>query len=501
MAKQINLPLPALFSLALVLTLALAFSAWSAWALWLSKNSDAAAPALQAEESPLYYCPMHPDYTSDKPGSCPICGMDLVPYRQAETPQAPTAAHDHSLAASEDTVVTKYTCPMHPQIIEDSPGSCPICGMDLVPIQIEERAPESHTEADHSAHAEPPGYATISIPPERRQLIGVKTDTAKEIEVKKTIRTVGFVAVDENKVAHIHSKFGGWIEHARAKVVGELVTKGQPLLTIYSPELVSAQEEFLLALRAQNKTADSSVKEILTGGSDLVRITRKRLELWDIPEQEIERLARDGEPRKNMTLYAPLTGYITATQAVDGSYIEPGTHLYAIVDLSEVWVLADVYESDLPLISKGRRARLDLSYLPGREFDGRVDYIYPILDAKTRTAKVRFVFPNPGLELKPEMYVNVLLSRDMGRRLAVPEEALLDTGETTIVFVDLGDGRLQPRRVTAGPRVDDFVVIEAGLSPGERVVTSANFLIDSESRTKAAFQALASSEPQAEHRH
>ncbi len=231
----------------------------------------------------------------------------------------------------------------------------------------------------------------------------------------------------------------------------------------------------------------------MTGGSDLVEITRKRLELWDITDDEIARLEKEGKPRKTMVLYAPMTGFITSTKAIDGMYIMPETELYTLADLSTVWVLADIYESELPFVRVGQEAELSLSYLPDRTFSGQVDYIYPILDAKTRTAKVRFAFPNRRLELKPEMYANVRLTQGLGTSLVVPQEAVLDTGEMQVVFVDLGDGRLQPRHVKVGARVDGSIVILEGLSEGEVVVTSANFLIDSESRTKAAFAAIGES--------
>ena len=508
MATKLTVPLPLLLALAVLLIAGIGFGAWGAWRFWFADGAAEATAGgpeagVEEEQAELYRCPMHPNYTSDQPGSCPICGMDLVPVEPAAVEEPVGREHqghvDAGVAASQAAL---YTCPMHPQIVEAEPGSCPLCGMDLV--QVEPEPDMEMVETVHAEHTAPPGYATINVSADRRQLIGVRTATARTIDLSRTIRTVGVVAIDESGVVHVHSKVSGWIERAFVNVTGEQVRRGEPLLSIYSPELVSAQEEYLLALRARERLSGSEVREIMTGGSDLVALTRRRLELWDITDEEIARVEERGEPLRTLTLYAPSTGFVTELRALDGMYIGPETELYTLADLSRVWVLADVYESDLPFVQVGQEARLAFSYLPDRTFVSRVDYIYPVLDSRTRTAKVRFVFPNADLELMPEMYVNVELIQSLGRRLTVPQDAVLDTGEMQVVFVDLGDGRLQPRRVTVGPRVEGYVVIAEGISEGERVVTSANFLIDSESRTRAALEAISSGgdeEPGNQHRH
>jgi Cu(I)/Ag(I) efflux system membrane fusion protein len=307
----------------------------------------------------------------------------------------------------------------------------------------------------------------------------------------KVIRTVGVVEQDETRVRHIHTKITGWIEDLHVDFTGKEVRRGAPLLSIYSPELVSTQEEYLLALRARERVSGSPFPEVAGSGESLLRSTRRRLELWDITEAEIRRLEETGEPKKDLTLYSPISGFVLHKTALEGMYVQPGTELFTIADLSEVWVHADVYEYELPLVAVGQEATLTLSYSPGELFHGRVDYVYPTLDAATRTAKVRFRFPNAGLDLKPQMYANVEIRVDLGERLAVPEEAILDTGRRQVAFIAEGDGWFAPREVKTGQKAEGLVEVLEGLAEGERVVTSGNFMIDSESRLEASITAAA----------
>ncbi|GBC81751.1 Cation efflux system protein CusB [bacterium HR10] len=374
-----------------------------------------------------------------------------------------------------------YYCPMHPEYTSEKPGECPVCGMTLVKRE-EPGHPPAHEEAL------PPG--TVRISPVKQQLIGITYGEVAFEPVVHTIRTVGKVTYDETKIARVHAKIEGWIEKVHVDYVGKFVRKGQPLLEIYSPELVATQQELLLALRAKESLGRSPYREIASGAHSLYEASRKRLELWDIPEEEIQRIQRQGEPLRTLTLYAPVTGFVLARNAFERQRVTPETELYTIADLSTVWVLVDMYEYEAPLVRVGQKATMTLPYFPGKVFHGRVAYIYPQLDPMTRTLKIRLEFPNPGLVLKPDMYANVELRIEYGRRLSVPEEAVLDSGTEQIVFVAREGGYFEPRRVRVGPKVANRYIILEGLKAGERIVTSGNFLIDSESRLQSALQGM-----------
>jgi Cu(I)/Ag(I) efflux system membrane fusion protein len=261
-----------------------------------------------------------------------------------------------------------------------------------------------------------------------------------------------------------------------------MVRKGQPLLAIYSPELVSAQEEVLLALKAKKILGASPVAEVSEGGDRLLQGARRRLLLWDITPKQLEDLEKTGEVKKNMVIYSPVDGFVMEKMAFKGMAVMPGAALYKIGDLSTIWVIADIYEYELPFIKIGDKAQISLAYSPGEAFEGTATYIYPSLDPKTRTAKVRFDLPNPEFKLKPEMWANVELKVPLGRKLVVPEDAVMDSGTMQMVFVDQGQGYFESRHIQVGSRVQGYYEVVSGLKEGEKVVTSANFLIDSESR-------------------
>ncbi len=376
-----------------------------------------------------------------------------------------------------------YYCPMHPEYTSDRPGECPICGMTLV--KREEPQPD---QAEAHPEAFPPG--TVRIDPRKQQLIGIAVGEVTFGPVTHTIRTVGKVTYDETKIARVHAKIEGWIEKVHVDFVGKFVRKGQPLLEIYSPELVATQQELLLALRAKELLGRSSHRDVASGAASLYEASRKRLEFWDIPEEEIQRIQRRGEPLRTLTLYAPVSGYVLARNAFERQRVTPETELYTIADLSTVWVLVDIYEYEAPMVRLGQKATMTLPYFPGEVFHGRVVYIYPQLDNTTRTLKVRLEFPNPGLRLKPDMYADVQLQISYGQQLSVPEEAVLDSGTEQIVFVAHEGGYFEPRRVRVGPKVANRYIILSGLKPGERIVTSGNFLVDSESRLKSALTGM-----------
>jgi Cu(I)/Ag(I) efflux system membrane fusion protein len=332
---------------------------------------------------------------------------------------------------------------------------------------------------------------TVQISPERQQLIGVKIGTAEMRPLEKVIRTVGRVDYDEKRIVTVSLKVGGWIEDLYVDFTGKYVKKGDPLLTIYSPELVSTQEEYLLALRAKKSLTKSSFPEVASSGDSLAESAKRRLKLWDITDEEIKRLEESGQAKKTITLYAPFSGFVLEKTAYKGMNVMPGMALYKLADLSVVWLYADIYEYELPFIRLGEQASIQLSYIPGETFTGKAIYIYPSLNPETRTAKMRFEFPNPHGKLKPEMYANVEIKVRLGQKLAVPEGAVVDTGLRQMVIVDKGSGYFEPREIKVGAKVENYYEVIQGLKAGERVVTSANFLIDSESNLKEAMGGMA----------
>lgn len=363
--------------------------------------------------------------------------------------------------------------PMHPAYKSDKPGKAPDCGMDLVPVYEGGAAPNL-----------PEG--SFLITPEKQQMIGVTYGEVASKPLSKTLRTVGRVAFDETKIVRVHTKVEGWIEKVFVDFTGKLVEKDQPLVSIYSPDLVQTQQEYLLAMKSRNVLSESPFREAVVGADSLFDSARKRLELWDITDDQIKELEKRGTPTKTLTLYAPSSGFVLTRNAYPKQRVTPDTELYAIADLSTVWVIADIYEYEAQEIQVGQPATMTLTYSPGRTFRGAVSYIYPQLDNATRTLKVRVEFPNPGFALKPDMYADVQIKIDYGKKLVVPQEAVLDSGSEQIVFVSHEGGYFEPRKIQVGARVDNIYIVLAGLKPGEKIVTSANFLIDSESRLKSA---------------
>ena len=331
---------------------------------------------------------------------------------------------------------------------------------------------------------------TVQISSERQQLIGVKIGTVEMKPLEKVIRTLGRVDYDEKRIVTVSPKIGGWIEDLFIDFTGRYVRQGEPLLTLYSPELVSTQEEYLLALQARKSLSKSPFPEVASSGDSLAESAKRRLKLWDISDDQIRALEESGQARKTLTLYSPFTGFVLEKSAFKGMSVMPGMALYKLADLSAVWLYADIYEYELPFIRLGQQASIQLTYLPGETFTGRVIYIYPSLNPETRTAKVRFEIPNPQDKLKPEMYANVEIKVRLGQRLVVPVGAIIDTGIRQLAILDKGNGYFEPREVKA-ERVDEYYEIMKGLKAGDRVVTSANFLVDSESNLKAAVSGMA----------
>ena len=392
-------------------------------------------------------------------------------------PVTPAAAGEQETAAKQ-----QYTCSMHPFIITDEPGDCPICGMDLVPVKSGGPAGSNTGPADDA----------ITIDPVTMQNMGVRTEPVRRRTISHTIRTTGLVAYQEPLQYAVNTKIAGWVERLYVNETGQQVAKGAPLLDIYSPELVAAQEEFLLALQNARRLGASPFAEIRAGAERLLAASRNRLRFWDISESQIRALEESGAIQKTLTLHAPYSGIVTSKHVSDGMYVKPGMNLFTISDISRVWVLADIYEYELEWLSVGQQAQVILPFAGNRVLTGTVTYVYPFVEPKTRTVKARLAFDNPGLELKPDMYVNVRIQAQPHTGvLAVPTDAILHSGETKTVFVALGDGKFAPRRVETGLAGEDgYTEITSGLADGDRVVTSAQFMLDSESTLRAAIQKM-----------
>ncbi len=326
--------------------------------------------------------------------------------------------------------------------------------------------------------------------PERLQAIGVKFELAKRRPLERRIRTVGQVEIDERRLAHVNIKLEGWIDDLYVNATGARVTRGQKLFTLYSPELVATQTEYLLALKSQRLLGESSFPEVAAGARALLDVTRRRLRLWDITEDHIQDLERTGQVLRTLPIHAPASGTVMKKVALAGMHVNPGDELYTIADLSHIWINADIYEYELPFVKVGQTATVTLSYDPGTVLQGRIAFLYPALEAQTRTVKVRFELANPGERLKPGMYTNVELKIPLGTRLVVPTDAILDSGERQLIFLHLGGGQLAWHTVKLGVRAEDWVEVLDGLREGDHIVTSANFLLDSESQLKAAVSGM-----------
>ncbi len=406
-----------------------------------------------------WQAPMNPSYTSDKPGKSPM-GMDLVPvYEEKQQIQRK---------------ILYWKAPMTPGFTSDKPGKSPM-GMDLVPVY------EDEAEVGEG----------LLINPTVIQNIGVKTETVKKRILTREIRTVGILTYDERIVTHIHTKYKGWVEKLYVDFTGQEVNEDDLLAEIYSPELVSTQEELLVAMKYNQSLKDSPFSEIGKGAERLFESTKRRLELFDVPEHQIEQLIRDKKITKTLHIHSPFRGFVIKKEASQGMFIKPGMSLYTIADLTNIWVLADVYEYELPWIKIGQKAEMNLSYYPGKKFQGKVTYIDPFMDPKTRTLKVRMEFNNPTWKLKPDMYANVILKSGIAKNsVAVPEEAIIHSGEKEIVIVQNSSGGFDSRVLTLGAQANGYYQVIKGLKAGENVVTSSSFLIDSESRLKDALSKL-----------
>ncbi len=432
-------------------------------------SKDGHSESESTQEKQLYSCGMHPDVISEEPGNCPICGMKLTPIKSGSGAETQTTG-------KKKGKILYWRAPMDPTYISDKPGKSPM-GMDLIPVYEGEEASAS---------------GNILIDPATVQNMGIKIAPVQKEKLTRTIRTVGIIQYNEKKLYTVNTKISGWIEKLYADFEGKEVVKGEALLDIYSPELVSAQEEYLLALKNYNQLKDSPIASIRQNAKTLLEASRSRLLNWDIPQKAIEDLEKRGKVTKIMTLVAPANGVITHINAREGAFIKAGADLYRIADLSTVWVDASIYEYEIPWIKLNMPAKMELSYLPGKTLTGKVTFIYPFLDQKTRNLKVRLEFPNPTLELKPDMYANIFINASIDKEvLVVPTEAVIRTGERNLVFINRGQGKFEPREIKIGREGDNGLIeVVSGLLPGESVVTSGQFLLDSESKAQEAIKKM-----------
>jgi membrane fusion protein, copper/silver efflux system len=373
-----------------------------------------------------------------------------------------------------------YQCSMHPNIISDHPGKCPICGMDLQPV--------SQVKAQGI-----PGRGAVQLSPLQEQLINIRVTPVIAARATKTIRAVGIVTYDQTKVADVNSRVLGWVDQLYADKPGQFVKANQPLMALYSPALYSAQQEYLLAFqqaqrarRAGSEPGSGFLNQFIPEAQMLLTAARKRLELWDISLAQIKALEQSGKPGNTLQLTAPISGFVVKKNVLPKQMVQAGMVLYRIADLSTVWLDADVYEYELPFIKAGQPAAVTVDAYPGKTFNGKVDFIYPYLESKTRTAKVRLVFDNPECLLKPNMYGNAVLADDLGQQLLVPASAVFDTGARQYLFVQKKPGLFVPKEIHLGPKAGDRFVVTKGVAPGDKVVVDGNFLLDSESQLKAA---------------
>jgi membrane fusion protein, copper/silver efflux system len=426
-------------------------------------NHAASAGETAKGAQTLYTCGMHPQVVQPEPGNCPICGMKLTPIRkQASATSAPAGG-------TGERRIKYYKSTMAPGEVRQTPGKDSM-GMDMVPVYEEEAA---------AAESQ-----IIVVDPATTQNMGIRTATVTRGPLRRAIRTVGVIDYDETTLADVTTKVKGWIEKLYVNATGQLVMRGDPLFEIYSPELYSAQVEYLLATDPSNKAG--------TGSDSLKASAVTKLKFFDISDGQIAELERTRQARKTLRIVAPQDGFVVEKMVVEGQMVDAGMRIYRLADLGLVWVQAQIYEQDLAYIKLGQEVAVTLSYLPDRKFRGRVTYIYPNVDEKTRTAKVRMEFHNPGYFLKPGMFTTVQVTSELEPSvLLAPDMAILRSGEKTTVFVALEGGKFEPRTVTLGPQAeDDTYQVLSGLKEGERIVTSGQFMLDSESQLREAIQKM-----------
>ncbi len=422
----------------------------------------------------LWTCGMHPQVLQDQPGECPICGMKLMPVKGTQ------ASDPADKKPQGERKIDYWQAPMDPTFISDRPGKSPM-GMDLIPVYEDE--------------AEDTAPGTIRIDPVFVQNIGVQSEMIQRTDIPFTIRTVGNLTYNDGQIAWVNTKFEGWIEKVYVNYVGEPVKKGQKLFEIYSPQLVTTQKEYLQALDYAKRMSQGNYPDIAGRAQSLLEASRERLSYWDISEEQIAELERTRQLRRTMAVVSPMEGLIVEKmdQALDGMFVKAGMNLYKIVDLSTIWVEVDIFENQIPWLGVGQSALIELPYEPGKQYLGRIRYLYPYFNKKTRTMKVSIELANPGQKLRAEMYANVTFDVPSARDvLAIPEEAVIHSGRRNIVVLDRGDGKFQVKEVELGVNGSGLWEVKQGLEEGDLIVVSSQFLIDSESNLQEAIRKMIS---------
>lgn len=390
--------------------------------------------------------------------------------------------HDH--AGEQKTAQGKqlYTCSMHPFIIKDKPGTCPICGMELIK-KIESTAESGAQSAEQKRQADMLGH--VSFSPTQRVMANVATVEVRQQTLNKEINAVGIVQFDQSRQAKVTAWIAGRIDKLNVSTVGAFVGKNRPVAEVYSPDLLSTQQEYLLAIRSREQLKNSPIQSISQNGDGLVASAKQRLMLFGVKENQIAALEKAGKPNIRLPIYTPLSGVVIEKMVQQGQYVNTGDVLFSIADLSTVWVEVEVYENEFPQIHVGQQVEIRSQSFPGKPFAGRIEFIYPFLDPKTRTVKARVAMPNPGMKLKPDMFVNAIIKVPLGASIVVPVTAVIDTGKRQVVWVESSPGMFEPRDVRVGQKTDDQAQILSGLKAGDKVAVSGGYLIDSESQLKS----------------
>ncbi len=446
-----------LILLLIVLLIAAGFTV--SWLFSQSATTSENESALEHSAKHLdvdYQCPMHPDVIRGEPGNCPICGMDLVPI-ESDTEDSQTSTDQ----ASTEKEILYWVAPMDASYRRDQPGKSPM-GMDLVPVYAEDNKATGND---------------VRISPEVEQHLGVRTQAVESGKLWRKITTVGYVTLDESRVNHIHLRVDGWIENLSVNIEGDRVKKGQRLFDVYSPELVNAMAEYVQTLRSTNQR--------------LTDAARGKLRALGVSESQIKQLTSTRRVPQTISVYAPQDGVVTMLNVREGMYLQPQTQVMTLADLSSVWVLADVFEGQSDWVEKQQSAEVSLVYQPGKTWQGEVEHIYPVLNEATRSLQVRLQFDNPDEQLKPNMYANVVIyAGAIDNVLSVPREAVINSGNQQRLIVKTDEGRYQARQVVTGLESGEWIEIQSGVQAGETVVTSAQFLIDSEAGLKASLNRM-----------